>query len=180
MIDKIKMVDIKTVFLNPNNPRTIKDKKFNTLVKSIKDFPEMLNVRPIVVNKDMVVLGGNMRFRACQELKYKKIPIIKVDHLTKEQQAEFVIKDNSDLGDWNYEELANNFDPDLLKDWGLDLTVPKVNFDPNLHPESNGNTITEGDIEKTEEKLDSNFSDKKKAVQDIICPDCNYEFQIEK
>ena len=89
------LVSISQIKPNPNNPRLIKDDKFNKLVKSIKEFPEMLKLRPIVVNKDMVVLGGNMRLKACIEAGLKEVPIIKAEDLTEEQQKEFIIKDNT-------------------------------------------------------------------------------------
>ena len=115
---KVKISEIK---LNPNNPRLIKDDKFVKLVKSIKDFPEMLDIRPIVVNKDMVILGGNMRYKACKEAGMKEIPIIIADNLTEEQQREFLIKDNTSGGEWDWEMLANEWDSEQLEDWGLDL-----------------------------------------------------------
>ena len=88
---KLKISEIK---LNPNNPRLIKDDKFTKLVQSIKEFPEMLDIRPIVVNGDMVILGGNMRFKACKEAGLKEIPVIIADNLSEQQQKEFLIKDN--------------------------------------------------------------------------------------
>lgn len=114
-----KITDIK---LNPNNPRLIKDDKFKKLVQSIKDFPEMLDIRPIVVNKDMIILGGNMRFRACKEAGIKEIPVIVTD-LSEEKQREFLIKDNTSGGEWDWDMLANEWDADELESWGLDLPV---------------------------------------------------------
>ncbi len=113
---------ISEVKLNPNNPRIIKDDKFKKLVQSIKDFPEMLNIRPIVVNKDMIILGGNMRYKACKEAGLKEIPIIITD-LSEDKQREFLIKDNTSGGDWDWEVLSNEWDVDLLEDWGLDIPV---------------------------------------------------------
>ena len=106
---------------NPNNPRILKDDKFAKLTQSIKDFPQMLDIRPIVVNDDMVVLGGNMRLKACKEAGLKEVPVIKVNDLTEEQQREFIIKDNVGFGDWDWDLLANEWDADLLDDWGLDI-----------------------------------------------------------
>ena len=100
---KVQTVKISEVKSNPNNPRLIKDEKFAKLVKSIKEFPEMLELRPIVVNSDMVVLGGNMRLKACKEAGLKEVPIIKADDLTDEQQKEFIIKDNVGFGEWDCE-----------------------------------------------------------------------------
>ena len=117
-ITKAKIKDIKP---NPSNPRVIRDDKFQKLVKSIQDFPQMLAIRPIVVNDDMIVLGGNMRLRACTEAGLKEVPIIKASDLTAEQQAEFIIKDNVGFGEWNWDALANEWEPAQLEEWGLDL-----------------------------------------------------------
>jgi len=118
--EKVKIGKIKT---NPNNPRIIKDDKFKKLVRSIKEFPEMLEIRPIVVDKDNIVLGGNMRLRACQEAGLKEVHIIQADQLTEKQQREFIIKDNVGFGEWDWDDLANEWDVDELEDWGLDLPV---------------------------------------------------------
>ena len=115
---KVKISDIK---LNPNNPRLIKDDKFAKLVQSVKEFPEMLEIRPIVVNSDMVVLGGNMRLKACKEAGIKEVPIIIADNLTEEQQREFLIKDNVSGGEWDWNILANEWDAEQLTGWGLDI-----------------------------------------------------------
>jgi len=114
---------IKEVKSNPQNPRICKDDKFLKLVQSIKDFPEMLNIRPIVVNKDMMVLGGNMRLKACVEAGLVEVPIIIADNLTKEQEKEFLIKDNVGFGDWDWDILANEWDTEKLEEWGLDLPI---------------------------------------------------------
>ena len=121
-MQKFKISEIK---LNPNNPRLIKDDKFEKLVKSIKEFPEMLDIRPIVVNKDMVILGGNMRFKACKAAGLKEISVIVADKLTEEQQREFLIKDNTSGGEWDFELLANEWDVEQLEDWGLDMPKGK-------------------------------------------------------
>jgi DNA modification methylase len=118
----MQLVKLSEVKLNPNNPRLIKDDKFKKLVQSIKDFPEMLNIRPIVVNQDMIILGGNMRYKACKEAGLKEIPIIKTD-LTEDQQREFLIKDNTSGGEWDWEVLANEWDTEQLEAWGLDLPI---------------------------------------------------------
>lgn len=117
-----KIVSINEVKVNPNNPRLIKDDKFKKLVQSVKDFPEMLNIRPIVVNKDMIILGGNMRFKACKEAGLKEVPIIITD-LTEEQQKEFLIKDNTSGGEWDWDILANEWDMDNITKWGLDVPI---------------------------------------------------------
>jgi DNA modification methylase len=119
----IKIVDIKTVKPNPSNPRHIKDHKFIQLVKSIRHFPEMLQLRPIVVDADNIVLGGNMRLKACIEAGLKEVPIIVASELTDEQQKEFIIKDNVGFGEWDWEQLANEWEIEQLSDWGLDLPI---------------------------------------------------------
>ena len=123
---KTQEIDIKKIKLNPSNPRTIKDENFKKLVKSITDFPQMLNIRPIVVNKDMIILGGNMRYKACVEAGIKKIPVIIADDLTPEQEREFLIKDNISGGDWDYDLLKNDWDIQQLTDWGMDVPDFKV------------------------------------------------------
>lgn len=125
---EISYVKISEIKLNTDNPRIIKDHKFKTLVKSIRDFPQMLAIRPIVVNQDMVVLGGNMRLRACQEAGLKEVPILFAESLTPEQQKEFTIKDNVGFGEWNFDMLGNQFEIKELKNWGLevDFKIEKV------------------------------------------------------
>ena len=123
---KTQTVPISKVKLNPNNPRLIKDDKFKKLVASIQSFPEMLDIRPIVVNSDMIVLGGNMRLRACKEAGLKEVPIIIADNIPEDRQAEFIIKDNVGFGEWDWEMLANEWDSDLLADWGLEVPDNEV------------------------------------------------------
>jgi len=119
----MKSSDIKA---NPNNPRIIKDDKFKKLVESVKNFPEMLELRPIVVNKDMIILGGNMRYKACKEAWIKEIPVIIADNLTEEQEREFLIKDNVSGGEWDWDILANEWDKEELEEWWLDVTFETV------------------------------------------------------
>lgn len=116
-------VAIREIKPNTNNPRFIKDDKFRKLVKSIKEFPEMLELRPIVVDSDMVVLGGNMRLKACIEAGLTEVPILVADQLTEEQKKEFIVKDNVGFGEWDWDLLANEWDTDLLEEWGLDLNI---------------------------------------------------------
>lgn len=134
---KTKLSDIK---LNPNNPRLIKDDKFTKLVQSIKDFPEMLDIRPIVVNSDMVILGGNMRFKACKEAGLKEVPIIIADSLTEEKQREFLIKDNVSGGEWDWSLLAE-WDSEQLEEWGLDVG----GFDANAEDYGEDFSLPDGD-----------------------------------
>jgi len=141
----METVKISEVKLNPNNPRLIKDDKFKKLVRSIKDFPEMLNIRPIVVNSDMVILGGNMRYKACKEAGLKEIPIIITD-LSEDKQREFLIKDNTSGGEWDWEVLANEWDSEQLEGWGLDVPT----FDINGETDSEGNFDDPGISDKNQ------------------------------
>jgi site-specific DNA-methyltransferase (adenine-specific) len=122
----IEWVKTKDIIPNENNPRILKDDKFKKLIQSIKDFPEMLEIRPIVVNNEMMILGGNMRLKAIQEIGIKEVPIIKAENLTEQQQREFLIKDNVGFGEWDWDALANDWDPAELNEWGLD--VPNMDF----------------------------------------------------
>ena len=106
---------------HPENPRVIKDVKFQLLVDSIKNFPEMLEKRPLVVNEDLQVLGGNMRLRAAQEAGLKEIWIDVAEGWSIEKQNEFIIKDNSSFGEWDWDRLANTWESDDLNNWALDL-----------------------------------------------------------
>lgn len=122
----MRLSELKT---NPTNPRTIKDDKFKKLVQSLKDFPEMMEKRPLVCVTDtsdgkLYPLGGNMRLKALQELKYKDIPdswVMIADDWTEKQRNEFIIKDNVGFGEWNWDLLANDWDVDDLENWGLDV-----------------------------------------------------------
>ena len=124
----LQVIPINQIITNPNNPRVIKDDKFEKLVKSIKDFPKMLELRPIVVNDDMVVLGGNMRLKACKEAGLKEVPVIKASELTEEEQKQFIIKDNVGFGEWDWDILANEWDAEQLESWGLD--IPNFETEP--------------------------------------------------
>jgi ParB-like chromosome segregation protein Spo0J len=119
---KVKISEIKT---NPKNPRLIKDDKFKKLVKSIQEFPQMLELRPIVVDENNIVLGGNMRLKACIEVGLKEVYIVKAEDLTEQQKDEFIVKDNVGFGEWDWDILANEWDTEKLQDWGLDLPIFK-------------------------------------------------------
>ena len=118
IVEKVKISDIKT---NPKNPRLIKDEKFKKLVKSIIEFPQMLELRPIVVDENNIVLGGNMRLKACKEVGLKEVFIVRANDLTEQQKDEFIVKDNVGFGEWDWDILANEWDAELLNDWGLDV-----------------------------------------------------------
>lgn len=126
---KIENTKITNVKMNPNNPRVIKDDKFKKLVKSIKDFPEMLEVRPIVVDDDMVVLGGNMRLKACLEAGLKEVAIIKFENLSEDKKKEFIVKDNVGYGEWDWDIINNEWEVEELEEWGLDVIEMDVDVD---------------------------------------------------
>jgi len=115
------LTPIKKIKLNPDNPRVIKDEKFQQLVKSIQEFPKMLHLRPIVVNKSMMVLGGNQRLKACIEAGLKEVPILIADELTKEEQSRFIIQDNVGFGEWDFAQLKEEWGQEQLAEWGLDI-----------------------------------------------------------
>jgi len=117
----MRLEKIGNIKANPNNPRIIKDDKFKKLVKSIKEFPEMLNIRPIVVDSEMMVLGGNQRLKACIEAGLKEVPIIVADAFSEDQKKEFIVKDNIGYGEWDFDLLKVDYDVIVLEDWGLDL-----------------------------------------------------------
>jgi len=149
----ITIAKISSIKPNPNNPRLIKDDKFKKLVKSIQEFPEMLNLRPIVINADNIVLGGNMRLKACKEAGLKQVPVILAEDLTEEQQKQFIIKDNVGFGEWDWEALANQWDSEELQEWGLDV------------PSFSKLDSVEDEVEINEELKTNNQ-----------CPKCGYEF----
>lgn len=115
---------INNIKSNPNNPRVIKDEKFEKLKKSIKEFPKMMELRPMVINADNIVLGGNMRLKALKELGYKEIPdewVKRADELTEEEQRRFIIADNVEFGEHDWEMLVNEWDSEELEEWGLEV-----------------------------------------------------------
>lgn len=120
MID-IKLIPISELIPNPNNPRIIKDDKYKKLVESLRDFPKMLELRPLVIDKDNIVIGGNMRLRALQELKYKEVPIVYASELTREEIKKFIILDNTEFGSWDYDVLSNEYEIEELESLGLDV-----------------------------------------------------------
>lgn len=126
---------------NPTNPRVLRDEKFLKLKQSIQDFPDMLNKRPIIAVTDtdgkLMVLGGNMRLRACMDLKMKEVPVILADEWTEEQRREFIIKDNVGFGEWDWDQLANEWDAEQLAEWGLNVPTPST-FDVDEFFKDNG------------------------------------------
>ena len=137
----MKLSEIKS---NPDNPRIIRDAKFEQLKKSIQEFPAMLELRPMVIDADNIVLGGNMRLRALQDLGYKEIPdtwVKRAEELTEEEKRRFIIVDNVGYGEWDWEAIANAWDADEVREWGLD--VP--GFDVSPDDMSEGFSLPDGD-----------------------------------
>ncbi len=156
-------VNINEIQLNQDNPRLIREDSFNKLVNSIKQFPQMLDIRPIVVNKDMIILGGNMRYKACVEAGMTEIPVVIADNLTKEQEKEFLVKDNVSGGEWDWDILANEWDNQELIDWGVDVWLPDEDISNN----------TDYSMQTVDEKLDR-FLDAK--IKNITIPFESEEF----
>lgn len=117
----IEKISIDKIFSNPVNPRVIKENKFKKLVKSIEEFPEMLKLRPIIINDEYGILGGNMRYKACKALGLKEVWIIKANNLSDEQMKQFIIKDNSSFGEWDWDVLANTWEVEQLTEWGVNV-----------------------------------------------------------
>ena len=150
----IEQVNLSEVTINPNNPRSIKDERFEKLVKSIQEFPEMLKLRPIVVDDNMVVLGGNMRLQACKKAKLKKVWIIKASELTEEQKKEFIIKDNIGFGEWDWEMLANEWETEKLEEWGLEIPGFDVNAETDYSEKNKELNLNDFEDQKYTIKLE--------------------------
>jgi hypothetical protein len=160
---------IGTIIPNPKNPRIIKDDKFKKLVKSIQEFPQMLELRPIVVDGNMVVLGGNMRLKACIAAGLKQVPIIVADQLTDAQKDEFIIKDNVGFGEWDWDLLANEWEVKDLFNWGVD--IPSAYFDDDKEPEF--------DKDMLDEALDGYINSKVKQIT-LYFDNQQYEYVLQK
>lgn len=137
-IENMKISDIKP---NQENPRTISSEMYEKLKKSLQDFPEMLETRPLVIDENNVVLGGNMRLKVLQDLGYEDVPVKQVTDWTEEQKKEFIVKDNVGYGEWDWDILANEWDVEQLEDWGLE----EVGFDINADEFSEDFSLPDGD-----------------------------------
>ena len=149
-------MNIKDIRINPNNPRYIKDDRYQKLKKNLKEFPKMMKLRPIIIDDNSMIIGGNMRYLAMIDLGYKEIPegwVVKASELTEEERRQFTILDNVPFGDWDYDILANEWDIEKLKDWGIEL--PEI-----------------GNIEETinEKEVDENIKTENE------CPKCGYKW----
>lgn len=145
-------IEISEIKANPKNPRTITEAMYQKLLKSITDFPQMLKIRPLVIDEKNMVLGGNMRLKALTELGWKKVPVIRAKNLTADQKKEFIAKDNIGYGEWQWDELVKDWDVAKLSEWGLDVPV----FDEPVKLQS------EKDLSETRSTH--------------ICPSCGVEF----
>lgn len=143
---------------NPNNPRLIKDERFEKLCKSIQEAPKFMALRPIIIDGEGMILGGNMRYKALLHLGYKEVPdtwVKRADDLTEEERRRFIISDNVGFGDWDWEGVANEWDVEELADWGLDV--------PDFEPTLNYDLLKEGD--GLDSKLKEMQDGVKKAIQ---------------
>ena len=155
---EIIQLNLNDIKLNEKNPRTINKRQLDKLVKSVQEFPEMTELRPIVVDENNTILGGNMRYRAMQKLGMSTAEVVRVTGLTDEQKREFVIKDNVAFGDWDWDALANEWDAQELNDWGLGFDKELQDIDGFF--ESTGDTSSE--------------SEPKMAT----CPNCGTKFEL--
>jgi ParB-like chromosome segregation protein Spo0J len=158
---KIEMIPAAKLRVNPANPRTIGETEFRRLVKSLEDCPEMFEARPCLCSDrtgELVIVGGNMRYRAALELGYEKVPAIVLRGLTEEREREIAIKDNGAFGEFDWDALANEWSDLPLTDWGVDLPedwmLPPPNFDPGTEDEQG--------------RLDQKSP--------VVCPECGHEF----
>lgn len=139
---KVKRVKRSEIRVNLNNPRIIKDNKFKKLIKSVEDLPQMLEMRPIIVDEGMVILGGNMRYQACVRAGITEVPVIQYTKAEHEKTGtkksyeevcqEIVIKDNVGFGEWDWDILGNEWDNVKLGEWGLDVWQPEQDVDYSI------------------------------------------------
>ncbi len=191
----MKELKIKSLKPNKNNPRVIRDEKFDKLKESIIDFPQMMELRPIVLDEKNVVIGGNMRLKACTDLGWEVVPTIvfglkewekgenkvPIDKRKsyKERCEEFVIKDNSGFGEWDWDVLANTYDTKELDYWGVDVwQAEDIDYEPSLSPTTDYSDVTREEIEREAKKLADEMIKEMKNVS-VMCPECNAEFDVQ-
>jgi len=129
---KTELMKISEIKINPKNPRIIKDEKFHILVNSVKKFPEMLELRPIVIDENNMILGGNQRLKACKQAGLTQVPTKRAEDLTEEQKSEFIIKDNASYGEWDWEVLEKEWNKQDLEKWAVDVWEDPAEVDYNL------------------------------------------------
>lgn len=191
----MKKLKIKKLKRNPNNPRVIKDAKFEKLKASIKQFPKMMELRPIVLDESNVVIGGNMRLKACTDMGWTEVPTIVFDKSDweenemlldvdlrksyKERCNEFVIKDNAGFGEWDWDILANSYEEKELDFWGLDVWQSEdIDYEPTLNPDTEYADVTKEEIEKKAKQLAEQMVQELKNTE-VICPECSHEFNVQ-
>jgi hypothetical protein len=185
MIDKLQIIWVKTSSLEtnegqiegvPKNARFIKDAGYRSLLKSIEDDPDFMSAKPLQVFNN-VVLGGNMRLRACRELKWKEVPIVRFkDDTPAEVLRARAIKDNHHYGEDDWDALANEWHGDPLNEWGVFKDY--VAYNPNLSPETSQADVTQADLDKAKDDLDNQFISSQHTTFEIICPKCGNEFEV--
>ena len=173
-LERLKISQIK---LNENNPRIIKDDKFKKLCASIREFPEMLELRPIIIDENNMVLGGNMRTLAARTVGLKEVPIIRADKLTELQKQEFIIKDNVSSGEWDWDVVANVYEQETINAWGLEVVSWNQNYTPEFNPAIAGGDVTQEAVEKRAQEMAKEIV-KTLQLKSVICPNCEYEFEI--
>lgn len=183
-MQQIIKVKISSVSLNtgqidgvPKNARSIKDERYQSLKQSIINDPEFMELKPLYVY-DNVVIAGNMRLRACRELKWKEIPIIRIPKsFPPEKLRALAIKDNTHYGEHDWDALANEWSDNPLKEWGISKDY--VAFNPNLTPETSQAQVTDQDINNMQNKLNDQYSGtQNNTIFEIICPKCGHEFKV--
>lgn len=191
----MKKLKVKSLKSNPKNPRVIKDAKFEKLKDSISNFSAMMSLRPIVLDDDGLVIGGNMRLKACIDLGWKEIPTeVFTTKLWEENEStlpieerksyedrcnEFIIKDNSSFGEWDWDILANNYVEKDLGNWGLDVWQPEdIDYEPSLNPMTDYSDVTKEEIEKKAKELAQQMVRQINNTE-VMCPECSHEFEIQ-
>ena len=173
---EIKLRQIGEVKLNPSNPRVIEDARFKQLVQSIKEAPWMLKIRPIVTNKDGIVLGGNQRLKACREAGLEKVWVIDADDLDDDMQREFLIKDNVDFGKWDREMIKVHFGFETVAKWGLDFAPIDANI-ATIGNEESTSLNSSNETSESEKKLKEVDVDAKFFVE-VICNDETHQKEV--
>lgn len=168
-------VAVDAIHPNPQNPRVVRDAKFRDLVQSIRSFPQMLELRPIIVDADGMILGGNARYKAALEAGLEEIPVVYAHTLTEEQKREFVIRDNVAAGEWDFVKLldAEAWGAEIVKEWGVDLP-----FQPNADPSFDGSDVDEEDVGEAEKGQRERFEGASTTLRDVTCPHCSKTFGI--
>lgn len=167
--------NVKDFIPNDKNPRYITEQKFDSLVDSIQNFSKMLEARPIVIDEDGLILGGNMRFKAAEKAGLKDIPVMVTKGWTVQEKEEFMIKDNLNSGSWDWDLLGNEWNATHLQEWGMDTWNADKAFEPIVEPMTNYSEVTEEAIERRANELVAAIISAREKIE-CICPECGYEF----